>query len=105
MAISAISGNITTAAVEQRERKQANRFAVNPPPKPGHDTVQLSATARAKSLELLGNAPVQIAQIMGTDIESVNGYLEGLVQTPVYLAVVAPKGALTPLPTAISLYA
>jgi len=105
MTISAISGNITTAAMEPRQRRETAPSALHPPPQLRHDTVQLSDTARAKSLQLEGNTPVEIAHIMGADIKSVNGYLKALVQTPVYLTAAAAQAALATLQTAFSLHA
>jgi len=95
MAISAISKNITTTAVESTTAKtrQGGTYALKPLPAPGQDTVELSNTARAKSLKLLGETPIQIAQTMGADIKSVNGYLGIQIQAPVTAATPAPKTA------------
>lgn len=40
------------------------------------DTVELSGAAVAKSLELMGLSPGEIAAQMGLDIKTIDGYLE-----------------------------
>lgn len=48
---------------------------------PTHDTVELTGAALAKSLKLSGQKPAQIAQKMGIDIKTVDGYLSIKVAT------------------------
>jgi predicted flap endonuclease-1-like 5' DNA nuclease len=42
---------------------------------PANDTVELTGTALAKSLELSGQTPAQIAAHMGLDVQTVDSYL------------------------------
>lgn len=54
--------------------------------------VELSGSAEARSLKLLGYTPQMISIKMGLDINTVNQYL-GVVETTVKSTYVAPKAA------------
>ena len=78
MGINGISGNASPPPVA------TTPTALTPPKpeavQPKHDTVQLSGTALAKSLKQSGQTTAQIAQRMGMDVKTINGYLG--VSTP-----------------------
>jgi hypothetical protein len=97
MSVNPISGtaqqplsSAAAAAAAPLQSAPQQTVAVTPPK---HDSVTLTGTALAKSLKLAGQNAAQIAQKMGIDIKTVDGYLSIKVVTPPTIS--APPAAKT----------
>jgi len=94
MSIGPIPGNVqqplssASAAAAAPLQTEAALQAAAIPPK--NDTVELTATAQAKSLKLAGQTPAQIALKMGVDIKTVDSYLSIKAPAPTMPATTAP---------------
>ncbi|QEM67340.1 hypothetical protein FO488_03680 [Geobacter sp. FeAm09] len=79
MDINGISGNVVSPQTQGTALTPAASAApaasAPEPSQPKHDTVELTGAALAKSLKLAGQTPAQIAQKMGVDVKTVDGYL------------------------------
>ena len=72
---------LTSAADPAKGKEVPQSTAKTAPAPPKQDTVELSGSALAKSLEQSGQTPEQIAEAMGVSIETVDSYL-GIVPPP-----------------------
>ena len=101
MSIGPIPGNVqqplssASAAAAAPLQTEAALQAAAIPPK--NDTVELTATAQAKSLKLAGQTPAQIALKMGVDIKTVDSYLSIKAPAPTMPATTAPVAPVAPV--------
>ena len=108
MSINPVSGNAqqplstattgTTAPVAQPQSASQQSTTVVAPQ---HDSVKLTGAALAKSLKLGGMTPKQIAQKMGLDLKTVDGYL-GVNATTTTVAVTPVAKTAVAAPSAAS---
>jgi len=96
MSINPVSGNAqqplssaTTGATAPVAQPQSASQQSTTVVAPQHDSVKLTGAALAKSLKLGGMTPKQIAQKMGLDLKTVDGYLGVNATTTVAVTPVA----------------
>jgi len=90
MTVSQVSGANTALPVANSPKKPVNSVNVQPvTKKTTPDNVQISGEAKAKSLQVDGYSPSEIALLMGLSITTIDGYL----------SITPPKPTTYTLPT------